>query len=445
MKKLTKYTLAVAVLLGTGYAQAQTITLQQAVQSALENNNLLKIKQWQVTEQEAKVNESRIKLFPVVTVNGAYQYNVETGELVIPAGTFGALPLNPTTVVPLPGSDEVFPLSKHNIVNVGAMAYQPITQLGKIKTGIEVAKTDQAISRLEQTKAEQQITNAVEQYYYGILAIRKRKTEAKKNREVAQLKLYDVQSALMAGKTTDVSEYGLKANIAHEEQELLKLQFQEEDYLAEFRKLTGISVENPELAEVPLTMVAAQTLDDYQSQALKNNTELQIIGLQKLKSDLGIQAARQSYLPEVGIFAGYTYQEGNIIMPKSNPYAGVNLKWNIQDIFSNRQVIAQRQALRQQAEENEKYMTEQTTVATSKAYRKMKQAEELIRVAQQAVDYRKQELKEETDRLETGLGKPLKVRETEAALAKAEADLYGAIISYKIARSELGLLTNTGE
>lgn len=40
-----------------------------------------------------------------------------------------------------------------------------------------------------------------------------------------------------------------------------------------------------------------------------------------------------------------------------------------------------------------------------------------------------------------GLSTQIKVLETEASLAKAEADLYGAIQSFNIAKSELHLLT----
>ena len=156
-----------------------------------------------------------------------------------------------------------------------------------------------------------------------------------------------------------------------------------------------------------------------------------------------IKAAKLSYLPDLGVFAGYTYQEGNSIMPKSNPYAGASLKWNIHDIFSNKQVLSQRQYVQEQAEANEKYTKEQTAVSIEKAYRKMKQAEELIGVVNKAVDYRKAELRLKNDKKQTGIAKPIEVLETEAALAKSEADLYAAIMNYKIALAELKMLTET--
>ena len=424
--------------------QADTLRLSDAIEMALRNNNLIKIKQLQEQEMQSKITESKIKWFPVVTVSSTYQYNANLGELSIPAGSFGALPLG-STMIPLPGQDIGFALGKHNTFNVGVTAYQPITQLSKVKTGVDVAKTEHTIATLEYTGAELKITNAIEQLYFGILAVRKRKEEALKNIEIAKLKLYDVESALMSGKTIDVNAAGLNANIADEEQKLLKLDFDEEDYIAEFKKITGIASKQLFLVNEETETFDNKSLEDYLTAAEQNNIDIRLANLQKQKSDLGISAVKRSNLPEIGLIAGYAYQEGTIIYPQNNPFVGANFKWNIQDLFSNKQTLNQRELLRYQAQENEIYIQKQTSAEVEKAYRKIKQAERLIEVAQKAATYRTQELEIENNRKAAGLNTPLKVLETEAALAKAEADLYGAKQSYRIALSELKILVSGKE
>lgn len=421
------------------------LTLEEAIEAARKNNQLLQIRKLQVSEKDAKVKESQIRLYPSVSVNAGYQYNTAIGELAVPAGSFGELPLYyPNTGivnVAMPNEGKTFDVSRHNNLNAGVLAYQPLTQLAKIKTGVEVSKTDAEIARAEQRKTESQIVNAVEQYYYGILSVQKRKLEAQKKIELAKLKLYDVQSALLAGKTTDLSELGLNAEIANEEQELLKLKFQEEDYLAELKTWTGIRDSELVLTDTGFSGPVMAILDDYQTAALKHNADLKIAELQKQKAGLAVKAARRNYTPDFGVFAGYAYQEGNRILPKSNPYAGLSFKWNIQDLLTNRQSVAQYQLLREQAGAHEEYLREQTMVSIEKAYRKMKQAEELIAVARKAVGYRKAEWKVRQDRRDAGLAKPIELLEAEAALAKSEADLYGAIMSLKLAQAELKMLT----
>ena len=441
MKNKLIIILSIFICCGAEAQQTDTIRLNEAINFALQNNNLVRIRQLQKMEQLSKVSEAKIKWFPVVGVGSTYQYNANLGQLSIPAGSFGALPLG-ANVISLPGEDIGFELGKHNTFNVGVTAYQPISQLTKIKTGVDVAKTEHAISTLEHTVAELKVANAVEQLLLGIMVVRKRKEEAHKNIEVAKIKLFDVESALLSGKTIEVNIAGLNAAIADEEQELLKLDFEEEDYIAEFKKVTGITSDEFHLIDEGTYNFTEMSLDEYIYEAASKNIDIQLAVLQKQKSEMGIKAAKRSNLPEIGLIAGYTYQEGNIIYPKNNPFVGVNFKWNLQDLFSNKQVLNQRRFLRQQAIENEAYTQKQISVDVEKAYRKMKQAERLITVAQKALTYRKEELKIEYDRKESGLNTPLKVLETEAATAKAEADLYGAKQSHRIALSELKILIN---
>ncbi|MEO8239207.1 MAG: TolC family protein [Flavobacterium sp.] len=447
-KNLIKYKIVAVLfgLFGTFQVQAQQpeqLTLEKAVESALEKNNLLHIKKLQVNEQEAKIKEANVKKYPVVSLNSTYQYNTNTGNLSIPAGAFGQVANGGSTIF-LPGDNLNFELGKHNNFNAGVSAYQPITQLGKIKTGIDIAKTDRSISEIEQSKSGLRITNNVEQLYYGILAVRKRKEEYHKNIEVAQLQLYDVESALLSGNTILASKAGSKANISDEEQELIKLKFQEEDYIADFKILTGIEADSLEFTDEKASENFDKNLEDFQKDAVKNNVDNRLTALQTQKSELSIKAVKQSDIPEIGIIGAYNYQEGNAIFPKNNAYVGASLRWNIQDLFSNKYLISQRKLIKEQAVENEIYTKKETAVSVEKSYRKMKQAEELIGVAEKAVYYRQQQLKVEKDRNTAGLNKPVDLLQVEADLAKSQADLYGAIQSHRSSLSDLIALSQSG-
>jgi outer membrane protein len=434
-----RYTIFLTLVLWNFCAPAQSneiLPVSKAIEQALENNHLLKVKHFQLEEYKAKIKEASIKFTPTINVNAAYQYNVETGELIIPVGTFGSLPLGPSTTIALPNEEKSFQISEHNNINLGATLYQPISQLGKIRAGVKIAQLDYDITNAEYQKATFEIMNAVEQYYYGILIARKRMDETKKNMLVVEQRLYDLESAILAGKTITVNEAGLRASLASEKQEYLKWSFQEADYSAAFYKITGIAVKDFTLIDESIE-INQTPIEEYQQAALENNADVRMAQLRIQKSDWGINAAKLSYLPDIGVFVGYAYQEGNTIFPKSNPYAGASFKWNIQDLFITRQTVVQREALKKQAEEHALYNEQSVNTAVETAHRKIKQAQELIGVAEQALAYRTQELNVEKDRLETGLGTKVKVIEIEALLAKAEADLYAAKLSYKMALAEM--------
>lgn len=422
-------------------AQQQTLTLQQAIEAALENNHLLKVKSLQIEEKKAKTKEDMVKKYPAVTLNSTWQYNANIGELVIPQGSFGALPLNANTIIQLPDADKSFELGKHQNFNAGATIYQPITQQAKINTGIEVSKTEVLIAAQEKRKAAQQIEQAVEKLYFGMLINSKKTDESKAKLELSRLRLYDVESALLSGKTINLSKEGLQANIADEEQELLKLTIQREDYAADLKRLTGVEVIEFSLNPVEIDLSEPKDVSKYQSSALSRNADRNIAGLTVDKTRLAIKAAKQSYLPDVGIIAGYTYQQGNILYPTNNPFAGLNFKWNIQDLFANKQVLSQRSLQLQQAKENEANTLEQLNADVEKAVRKINQAQALINAAQKVLNFRAQELKIQLDKRAAGLNVPADVLSTRSTVAKAEADLYAAQLNYQLAQSELNTLT----
>ena len=124
---------------------------EAAIELALQNNHLINVKRLQIDEKQQKVNEDRIKYLPVIAVGGSYQYNTNLPSFTIDQGQFGQLPFG-GIIIPLPPADEVIEVGDHNVYNAGVTVYQPLTQLGKISSGVKVSKTELQIARPKKTK-----------------------------------------------------------------------------------------------------------------------------------------------------------------------------------------------------------------------------------------------------------------------------------------------------
>jgi len=420
---------------------APAYSLEQLKDSALRNNHALAIKEWQIKEKQAKIKEDAVKKYPSATVNAGYLYNFNLGELTIPAGTIGELPLSPTNTVLLPSTDKDFEIGKHNYYNLGMLAYQPISQQVKIKTGLEIDKTDVAITQKEQLKVSLQIKQAIDKLYYGTLIARKQREEAEAKLALAQSRLTDLENALLAGKTITADKAGLQAAIANEEQNILKLNIQIDDYTGDLLNLTGINASSLELVPIEPATQQIAVLDQYKGVAADSNADMQIARLSQSKALLGIKAARQSNIPDFGLIGGYSYQFGNPILPAHIPFVGVNFKWGLQEIFSNKQVLKQRQFQLKQAEENIRYTQQQMNNDIEKAYRKIEQSQALIAVAQKALFYQQEAYKLQEDKQAAGLNVKTDLLNAKSLLAKSEADMYAAQLSYLIAISDLKILT----
>ncbi len=424
---------------------SRTLTLGNAIELVLQNNHLLNIKKLQEEEKQQKVNEDRVKYLPAVILGGSYQYNSNLPRLVLEQGQFGSLPYGGISI-PLPAKNEVIQMGNHNIYNAGVTVYQPISQLGKINSGVRVSKTELKIVQVERLKAVQQIRQSVEKLYYGLLIAGKQIEEANIKVALAASKLRDVENAVTAGKTTESNRYGLAAAVADEEQSLLKLKIQYDDYASDLKQLAGIE---PSVVIIPEPVVQEEMIegpepvDTSLAMAASKNNDIILASLATSRAGYSIRANQFGYLPEIGILGGYTYQEGSVVYPKNNAFVGASLKWNLQDLLSNRTIQGQRTWLRKQAEENLANTREQVAKDVAKAYRKLNQTRELIKVASKVVEYRREDLKIQFDRYASGLNLETDLLAAKAAMAKAESDLYAARLNYRIAFSELKILTGS--
>lgn len=420
-----------------------TVDLEQAVNLALQNNHLLNIKKLQISEKQQKVNEDRIKYLPTIAIGGSYQYNASLPSLSIYQGQFGKLPYG-GVFIPLPATDEIIQMGNHNIYNAGVQFYQPVTQLGKISAGVKVSRTDLQIASTEESKAVLQIRQSVEKLYFGMLILLKQIEEAEIRADLARIKLADIETALSAGKTIESGRSGMAAAAADEEQNLLKLKIQYDDLDADFRQIAGLDPSGELLIKditEDIEITGVVNIDTALAAASTGNKDLKIASFYNLKADYSLKAGKLSYLPDLGFLGGYTYQEGSVIYPRNNTFVGASLKWNLQDMITNHSVQRQRTFLKKQAEENLANTKEQVSKDILKACRKIRQSEELIKVAKKAAGYRSEDLKIQTDKRKAGLNLESDLLAARAALAKSEADYLAACLNLRVALSELRILT----
>ena len=438
------------------------MTLQKVTDLAVQNSRLLSVKNLQVEEKKQKVYESRVKYFPAVTIGGGYQYNSNNGNITVPRGTLGQISAGPI-VFTIPSVDTKLEFGSGDTFSAGVLAYQPVSQIPQIAAGVNVAKSDLEISKMERVKATHQVKQTAEKLYYGLLILQKQQDECRIKLQLAEKKLYDVESAVRAGKTTPSNLTGLKAAVADEEQNLLKIKIQFEDYSADLRRLTGLPAESSfTLEPISVDDFGMQILPENvpEVKALQANYDLKIAGLYKTKARHAVHASWYNYLPEFGIMGGYVYlnsdRELNVTAQNSlgtielglnsnwniqDAFIGVMLKWNISDLFANTYVKRQRESLQMQAEENLANTREQVQTDIAKARRKLVQSGELVSVANKVMAFRREDLKIQTDRYAAGLNLEADVLAAKAAVSKAESDVLGAQLSYRMAVTDIKILT----
>ncbi|MVM36750.1 hypothetical protein GO730_02170 [Spirosoma sp. HMF3257] len=104
----------------------------------------------------------------------------------------------------------------------------------------------------------------------------------------------------------------MQATIADEEQNLLKLDIQREDYETDLKRLTGIKADSLVLAPVDLTPTNVPALDVVEQSASRNNVDIQLAELNGQKAQLGIKVAQQSYRPDLACWQATPTREATL-------------------------------------------------------------------------------------------------------------------------------------
>lgn len=412
------------------------LTLQRARELALDRNPLLKIAVLREEEEAAKVSRSQNLYLPQVTLQAGAIHFREAPSLTVPAGALGISP------VLMPTSDMKVGIDR-DIQQLDILAYQPLTQLLKVSTGVQVSRLDHRVAQVQSAEGKRQILYYVEQAWMGARIARWQRKEIGLRVEQARERLKDAETAAGAGKILSTGATGLAASLADEETNLLESQDKIETIEAQLRNLTGISSSTPMLIDTTTALVQAEQpppLDSCLKKALEKSSTLQESRLTVEKAQAGIRAGRQSLIPDVGAFAGCSWDRFGGETSKPNPYVGVLAQWNLLDLRTNSQELGERHLQMRQADLKLQHDQDSIRTEVEMAWRKLTNAGARLEAARRALEYRNQDLREQTDRLQAGLTTRADWLGFQVSQAKSQGDTESALAATRLASLELSLL-----
>lgn len=415
-------------------AETRRVTLEEALAMARGQNAIVKIQRLRVRESERKRDALRANAFPRLSNESSLIYNSQLQNVALPRGFLGVLP----QLGPVPGEDlrllqgaNTFGLS---MTTLG----QPLTQLVRIRAGTGAADQDVRIAEQEARRAENEIALKVQEAYLGVLVLGKRIEAARRRVAAAEAARGDAANAVESGAALGVKLLEAEARLLEAHNALLQMETQRADALAELADLIGLdagtelepaaSPWEPPLVEAPEALVAA---------ALERNPEVKAAEAAVEKARRGLRAARAEYIPDISLFAMHAQQSGVPFLPSWNAAVGARMSWAIFDWGRKRAQVGERQAQLEQAEENLRRVRSRVRIDAEKARRKVDRFADLVRVAQRAVEARKEALRIAADTVETGVAAPLQLEQARAAAAEAEAMAEEARAGLRLAYAEL--------
>lgn len=329
---------------------SEVLTLQQAIQTSLDNYETIKSKNYQTESAKENISNSRSMLLPELKFSAQQVYGTANSVL---GPQYGFGEGMTSTSMPQESQNWDAAFGALYLVNFN----WNIFSFGHLKNNIELSKSEYKLrlAELEQEKFNHQIK--VAGAYFNLLAIQQVVEVQKKNVERAEVLLKTVKSLTQSGIKPAVELSISEAELAKAKISLLKSKDKEAECSTQLSVLIGserriFSLDDIYISNEPQnlyidggfnnehpSLLQKQSIIDISRQKTKlYNTE----GLPKINL-IGSVAGRGSgfgsdYMSDHSALS-HSYKDG-IKISRSNYLLGIGVNWNFTSFIRNRSKVA---------------------------------------------------------------------------------------------------------
>ena len=423
--------------------QTESITLQQAIDLARRNSQVLQIADLQLQQSRSIVREQQAALYPDLNLQmGANRSVSAGGELGVRAQQRR---LNTLTNRPANTPDPQN-FGNNSLNSTLELSYD-IDLFGRRNANIRAAQEQLRIRELDvERQAEQLRFDTAEGYYNlqnsdGQVAIRQASVRN------AQQSLRDAEALERAGVGTRFAVLQAQSNVANEQQQLSVARRDQRVAQRRLAEILNISQSANLTAADPVEQAGSWRLSLEESivQAFKNRPELEQQLVQRDVSKQQRRSIQAGRLPQLSVAAAYNVLGQDPDDP--NPFAArgwadgysirANLTWSIFDGGAARARVKQRDADIAIAETRFDQLRNQVRREVEQAYFGLESSFENIETSEAGVLQSREALRLARLRFQAGVGTQTDVIQAETDLTRAERNRLSAIITYNLGLSSL--------
>jgi multidrug efflux pump subunit AcrB/outer membrane protein TolC len=420
-------------------APAQTtVTLEEALQMAMNKNSTVRIAEQKVKEADGKVIQARANYFPdAINQTNAFHSN-QADFMTIPAGALGTY----GATGPLPGKNVNIQEGKQDFEITQTTVSQPVTQMFKIHAGVSAAEADARMAHSDLDRARNEVSLNVKRLYYGLLSAEQRKHAAELRIQAGEARLREAQDAAQSGVVLQVQVLESQAQIAESRHALGSINDQIADMTNSFNDLVGLPLptqtELIEPAEDSQSGSAANAeIAAPEAEALELNPELLSAKQSLKKAHAGLNAARAAYIPDLSLVLQHTYQNGSPLLPDNSYAVGAHVDWTVTEFGRRFGKVRESKAQVAEAEENLHATENKVRMDVESEVRKVNRSETGLEAAREDVAARTEIVRITNNQVITKTATESSLKDAQAKLADARAQLFDAERDRVVAQAEL--------
>jgi outer membrane protein TolC len=440
LHNLKNYLAALPLLLAmplAGWCQQSTptagevLSLDQAINIALQNNRSLKNARLNVDKGEDEIRSIRTSRLPSTHFYALVSQDMVKHETNLTSPFTGVFP----------GIGPFFSLStpRRPTVVFAAQVLQPISQQYRIGLAINAVKLARDGELQKLRSEEQSLVNNVKQTYYGILqsesALESVRDEVNSYRELDRVTgEFVLQQVVLKSDHLQV-----QTRLAKAEYEALDLTNRLSTQKEQLNKLLGRDL----LTDFSVAPVAEATIFEYdisssRRRALEQRPELSEARLKIKQARLDKRLKKSEYIPDVSVgFTSLSLRNFDEVVPRNIASVGVVMSWEPFDWGRKKRQLAEKSKTIEQAENSLKETEDQILIEVGDKFRRLQQTQQALRVARLSQDAEHEALRVTQGRYKFAAALLTEVLQSQAKLADANNQYQQALLSFWTAKAEL--------
>lgn len=421
--------------------QPSPITLQQAVNFALEKNPQRKASLADTKAASANVKEARSFLLPHVVFtetatrgnDPVYVFGSKLRQQRFTTADFGLNVLN--TPTPLGNFATRFG-GTWNLFDSFA-SWRGVNRAERVK--------DAAGHQLKRT--DQEIIFRVVDSFYGVLLARKQLEVAEQSMKTAEAILDRSKNRFESGVVVESDLLSAQVRLATRKQELISAQNNLALARAQLSTSMGISMENEfdpadTLAERNLPAIP---LEEVEKQALEMRPDLQRIRSEEAAQEQSMSIAKSAFGPRVNAFAGWEADNPTFLASKggNNWLAGIEVQFDLFQGGAKRAQLSHERAMQEKVAAVKEMASDAVRLEVRRAYYYLDAAHQQIEVARTTIAESQESLRINQNRYDSGLSTITDLLAADEVARRSQADYWEAVYRYHTGYANLELARGT--
>ena len=404
---------------------APTLTVEEAVRTALSKNPNVRAAREQAAAARARLRAARADSFPQVRASVEYRRVTSPPSFELPS------------LIPSIPPSEIAIATEENVVGTLA-ARQALYTGGRIPAQISRAGALLDAALGWQASTEAQVALRTREAYYGVLLSQSLVRSAEKSLAAAREQLAAANARFEAGTTAQFDVLRAQTQVSEAEQSLVEARNQVEISRVALNRILGAPLEQaPALSEPELAPFPKENLPSLIETARRQRPELLVAGAQLAAAEAGIRLVESQWRPELDLSANYQAVRDETPALTTGWTLAAIASMEIFDGGRRRANVAESRSLRDEARVNLEDASQAVEQDVRQAYLNLQTARQTTETARTRLAQAEEAHNVATVRYEAGVGTAVELADALAALTAARTNLDRATFNYNVAYAAL--------